>query len=245
MVDKPTPGVPVYVVKSIAGGRPRVLHRNLLLSLQGRIRQEDVTREENSPDSESEGETHEPTRAPCEKPRGTSHVNSTKRRGAPVHLSGGGQPTLRSSPEHVPEDEDSSEDEEYSTSSVLTARGPTPVDNSPTTAETVDGQSVTPELVSNISSIAQPLLPDQTLDSVNIEHEQEPESDEESETDSDSDSKRPVPTALRRSARSTKGIPPVHYGQVQIHSTIISDLEKPTRYRQVLYVPLLSINRDR
>ena len=38
VVDQPTPGVPVYVVKSIAGGRPRVLHRNLLLLLQGRIR---------------------------------------------------------------------------------------------------------------------------------------------------------------------------------------------------------------
>ena len=30
VVDQPTPGIPVYVVKSIAGGRPRVLHRNLL-----------------------------------------------------------------------------------------------------------------------------------------------------------------------------------------------------------------------
>ena len=72
---------------------------------------------------------------------------------------------------------------------------------------------------------------------MDIEHEQEPESDEESETDSDSDSKRPVPTAPRRSARSTKGIPPVCYGQVQIHSTIISELEKPARYKQTLYVP--------
>ena len=162
-------------------------------------------------------------------------MNSTKRRGAPIHLSGDGQPTLSSSPEYISEDEDSSEDEEYSTSSVLIYSWSTPVDNSPTTAELVgDGQSATPELVSDISSIAQPLLPDQTLDSVDIEHEQEPQN--ESETDSDSDSKRPVPTALRRSPRSTKGIPPVCYGHVQIHSTIISELEKPTRYRQVLYV---------
>ena len=34
-----TPGVPVYSVKSVAGGRTRVLHRNLLLPLQGRVRQ--------------------------------------------------------------------------------------------------------------------------------------------------------------------------------------------------------------
>ena len=61
--------------------------------------------------------------------------------------------------------------------------------------------------------------------------EQEPKSESESDTDS------PVPTAPRRSARRTKGIPPVCYGQVQIKSTITSELQKPTRYRQVLYVP--------
>ena len=41
VVGQPTPGVPVYTVKSAAGGRTRVLHRNLLLPLQGRIRQEE------------------------------------------------------------------------------------------------------------------------------------------------------------------------------------------------------------
>ena len=56
-----------------------------------------------------------------------------------------------------------------------------------------------------------------------------------SESESDSDSSAPI--IPRRSARSTKGIPPVCYGQVQIKSTIISDLDNPTRYRQVLYVP--------
>ena len=68
-----------------------------------------------------------------------------------------------------------------------------------------------------------------------MDSEHEPE--QESEPESDSDTKSPVPTAPRRSARSTKGIPPVCYGQVQIHGTIISELEKPTRYKQVLYVP--------
>ena len=59
VVDQPTPGVPVYVVKSIAGGRPRVLHRNLLLPLQGRLRQG----EESNPDSDSEGEASETPKA--------------------------------------------------------------------------------------------------------------------------------------------------------------------------------------
>ena len=103
VVDQPTPGVPVYVVKSIVGGRPRVLHRNLLLPLQGRIRQEGGMGEESSPDSESEGEASETPKATQGRPRRTSHVTSTRKRGAPVHLSGDSQPTLTSlpSPEHM------------------------------------------------------------------------------------------------------------------------------------------------
>ena len=64
VVDQPTPGIPVYVVKSIAGGRPRVLHRNLLLPLQGRLRQEGATGEGSNADSDSEGETPEPPQVP-------------------------------------------------------------------------------------------------------------------------------------------------------------------------------------
>ena len=227
MVDQPTPGVPVYVVKSIVGGRPRVLHRNLLLPLQGRIRQEGVTREESSPDSEREGEAPEGPRATCGRPRWASHVTSTRKRGAPIHLSGDSHPTLTSlpSPEHMSGDKDSSEDEEYTTPTI-------PVGSPPTTTEAVedDRQSATPELVTDIFSDVQP-LPDQTINDVDSVQEQEQESESESDTDS------PIPTASRRSARSTKGILPVCYGQVQIKSTIISELQKPTRYRQVLYIP--------
>ena len=39
VIWQPNPGIPVYNVESVAGGRTRVLHRNLLLPLQGRIRQ--------------------------------------------------------------------------------------------------------------------------------------------------------------------------------------------------------------
>ena len=38
VIGQPNPGIPVYKVESVAGGRTRVLHRNLLLPLQGRIR---------------------------------------------------------------------------------------------------------------------------------------------------------------------------------------------------------------
>ena len=39
VIGQPHPGIPVYKVESVVGGRTRVLHRNLLLPLQGRIRQ--------------------------------------------------------------------------------------------------------------------------------------------------------------------------------------------------------------
>ena len=130
------------------------------------------------------------------------------------------------SPEHRTGDEDSSEDEECITPS-------TPVDTPASAPEEVevDKQSTMTEPDTDLSGDIQ-TLPDQST----TEHEpSEYEPELESEPESDSDSS--VPVLPRRSARSTKGIPPVCYGQVQIKSTIISDLDKPTRYRQVLYVP--------
>ena len=215
VVDQPTPGVPVYVVKSITGGRPRVLHRNLLLPLQGRMRQEGVTGEESSTDSESEGEASETPKATRGRPRSANYVNPTKKRDAPTHSSGNSHPTLTGLPslDYMTGDEDSSEDEEYVTPS-------TPVGSPPSITEAVedDRQSATPEPITDISSDVQP-LPDQTINDVASEHEQEQESESESNTET------PVPVSLRRSARSTKGIPLVCYGLVQKKSTIISELE--------------------
>ena len=37
VIGQPIPGVPVYTVKSLSGGKTKVLHRNLLLPLHGRI----------------------------------------------------------------------------------------------------------------------------------------------------------------------------------------------------------------
>ena len=92
-------------------------------------------------------------------------------------------------------------------------------------------QSTISEPVTALSSDIQ-TIPDQST----TEHEPDEQTAEQvSQSESDSDSSGP--TIPRRSARSTKGIPPVRYGQVQIKNTIISDMEKPTRYRQVLYVP--------
>ena len=78
--DQPTLGVTVYAVKSITGGRPSVLHRNLLLPLQGRIRQEDGVGEEGSSDSKGEDEMPEVARAPSRRSRRSTnpHVDPTQ-----------------------------------------------------------------------------------------------------------------------------------------------------------------------
>ena len=80
VVDQPTPGIPVYVVKSLAGGRPRVLHRNLLLPLQGRMRQEGATKD----DSDSEDEASDIPQATHGRPKKATPL----RRGMLLHWLG-------------------------------------------------------------------------------------------------------------------------------------------------------------
>ena len=65
---------------SVAGGRTRVLHRNLLLPLQGRVRQPGGTEGEGISGSEEEEEARdempEVARAPRERPRRTTKLKS-------------------------------------------------------------------------------------------------------------------------------------------------------------------------
>ena len=52
-----------------------------------------------------------------------------------------------------------------------------------------------------------------------------------------SPSESPVQSpAPRRRARSTQGVPTVHYGKVITHSTIVSEMAKTLAYRQTLFV---------
>ena len=68
VIGQPTPGIPVYKVECVAGGRTRILHRNLLLPLQGKIRQPGGLEVEDhpNPDEEEDEEDGMPgvTRAP-------------------------------------------------------------------------------------------------------------------------------------------------------------------------------------
>ena len=54
VVGQPTPAVPMYTVQGIAGGKTRVLHWNLLLPLQGRVRQQGGIKGEDISSSEDE-----------------------------------------------------------------------------------------------------------------------------------------------------------------------------------------------
>ena len=137
MVGKPTPGVPVYTVKAVAGGRTRVLHRNILLPLQGRVRQQGGVKGEgisSSEDEEEEGREDMPkvARVPQGRPRRTTKpkVSPTQQKEASVVKdasadveSGTSNSRLLSkqknsliatpsSPETMSGDEDSSEEEE-------------------------------------------------------------------------------------------------------------------------------------
>ena len=179
---------------------------------------------------------------PCGRSRGTikPHVDPTQQVDTPAVLSEHTHSELSSpsSPKHMSGDEDSSEGEEYAT--PLTSD--TTADIPPSTAGAVedDSHSTISQLIPEVPCLERSIPPDLATDSVSIEQYSEPDSDSEL-SDNEHNTKSPAPPAPRRSARSTKGIPPVCYGNVHIHSTIISELAKPTRYKQTLYVPCYQI----
>ena len=83
VVGQPTPGVPVYAVKRITGGKPGVLHRNLLLPLQDRIRQTGETVEEGVTDSDEEEEGRAVMSKVARVPEGNPRV-TTKPQDSPL-----------------------------------------------------------------------------------------------------------------------------------------------------------------
>ena len=76
VIGQSTPGVPVYAIKSIAGGRTRVLHRNLLLPLQGRIKQEGEIVEEGVTDSDEQEEARAVMPKVARVPKGSPMVTT-------------------------------------------------------------------------------------------------------------------------------------------------------------------------
>ena len=220
------------LLNALQRGRPRVLHRNLLLLLQGRIRQEGGVGGKGGSDSKDKDETPKVARTPCERSWRTTkpHVNATQQVDTSVVLSDENTHSMMTSPSS-PEsrDEDSSEDEEYITPipSNTTASGSATTDIPPST----DGDI---QLVSDVPYPEESISPDQATDNVSIDSE--PDSDTEP-SDSEHDNKSPAQTAPRRKCQKhQRCTSPLHYGKAYKHSTVISELLKPTRYKQTLYV---------
>ena len=167
---QPTPGVPVYTVKGVAGGRIRVLHRNLLLPLQGRVRQQGGVKGEGISSSEDEEEGGDEVPKVARPPQGRPR-RSTKHKASPIQWKEGsvvkdasaglesGTSNSRllskqkhsliatpSFPEPMSMDEDSSEEEMYTDSltSHTTASDSTTADFLTSTASAVEDISNIP-----------------------------------------------------------------------------------------------------
>ena len=123
----PKTGIPVYEVKCVAGGRTRVLHCNLLLPLQGRLRPQGGQEVEDpqGPEEEEEEDSGLPgvpkvpqvstgkrLAPPQEKP---THHREASGKDASVDLKSKDSPVSRLLPESLPTI-DSSDDEVYTDS---------------------------------------------------------------------------------------------------------------------------------
>ena len=242
VVDQPTPGIPVYTVKSLTGGKTRVLHRNLLLPLQGRIRQEGETVEEGVTDSEGEEEeravTPQVARAPKGSPRNTTEPQDGP---TPAEPSASSLTDL-SPPESISGDEDSNGENAFdSLTSHTTASSSTSADMLSAEASSNIPHSITE---SQFSAVV-PYMEDsgQTSSNVFLEtsatdphiSQQIPQSLDTSEASSPIGTPPQSPTP-RRSARSTKGAPPVCFGKVITHGARITNMFDKPVYRQTLFV---------
>ena len=221
VVGQPTPGVPVYIVKSVAGGRTRILHRNLLLSLQGRVRQQGGTEGDGISGSEDEEEGRDEmpkvARVPQERPRKITKPKSSPTQQREASLVKDVSLDLKdslittpSSPESISGDEDNSEEELFdSLTSHTTSSDSTFADLLTSTVSTVENISNKPPSAteSQFSSIM-PYLEESSQsdwahDSVFTEQSSQHLSD--STPHVTLPSSPPESPAPRRSARSTKG----------------------------------------
>ena len=241
-------------MKGVAGGKTRVLHRNLLLPQQGRARQQGGIKGEGISHTEDaeEGRDEMPkvARAPQGRPkRGTKPKASTtqqkeaSRKDASADLESEGSDSrllskqkdhsllaVSSSSEPMSGHEDSSEEDMHTDSltSHTTASGSTTADLLTSTASSVE--DVSPDMPYLEGSTQ----PDLKKDSVFTQQQLS-----DSVTHDTSTLSPPEPPVPRRSARNTKGAPPVHFGKVYTYSTIISKVAESPNFRQTLYGPCI------
>ena len=237
--DQPTLGIPVYTVKSLAGGQTKVLHRNLLLPLQGRLRQEGETVGEGVTDSEEEEEekavTPCVTRAPKGGPRNTSKPQDDL---TPVESEASSMAELS----FHSLDGDSNEENAYdsltshTTVSSSTSAGLQSTEtNSPIPDSITESQFSTVMTYQEDSGQASTEVFTEASDTEPHTSQQLSKSCDISETSKVNETPPPSPIP-RRSTRSTRGAPPVHFGRVITHSTRVSSMFDSPVYRQTLFV---------
>ena len=242
VADQPTPGIPVYTVKSLGGGQTKVLHRNLLLPLQGRLRQEGETVAEGVTDSEEEEEERAVTPCVTRAPKGgPGNISKPQDDLTPVESEASSVADLS----FHSLDGGSNEENAYdSLSSHTTASSSTSADPQSTEAKSPVPDSITESQFSTVM----PYQEDSGHTSTEVLTEISNTKPHSSQQHSDSlntlettqvsqANETPPPSPVpKRSTRSTRGAPPVHFGRVITHGTRISNMFNSPVYKQTLFV---------
>ena len=241
-MDQPTPGIPVYTVKSLGGGQTKVLHRNLLLPLQGRLRQEGETVGEGVTDSEEEEEeravTPCVTRAPKGGPRNISKPQDDL---TPVESEASSVADLSFHSLDGGSNEENAYDSlsSHTTASSSTSTGFQSTEtNSPVPDSITESQFSTVMPYQEDSGQTSTDVFTETSDTKPHSGQQQSNSLNILETSQASQvNETPPPSPVpRRSTRSTRGAPPVCFGRVITHGTRISNMFDNPVYRQTLFV---------
>ena len=242
VVDQPTPGIPVYTVKNLAGGQTKVLHRNLLLPLQGRLRQEGETVGEGVTDSKEEEEEKAVTPCVTKAPKGgPRNISKPQDDLTPVESEASSVADLS----FHSLDGDSNEENAYdSLTSHTTASSSTSTDFKSTETNSPVPDSITESQFSTVM----PYQEDSGQTSTEVFTEAsdtEPHTSQQlsksfdiSETSQVSKvNETPPPSPVpRRSTRSTRGAPPLCFGRVITHGTRITNMFDSPVYRPTLFV---------
>ena len=247
VIEQPTPGIPIYKVKCIAGDRTRVLHCNLLLPLQGRLRQSEGQVGIDTPDLEEKEEEDSglpgvPQAPQAQVGKGPPPPQTKTKQPSEASKQDASDESSRkhSTSKLVPESLftlDSSDDEVYTDS--LTSHT-TASDSTTNNLTSLLEPSLLPKAISKTESqfsssmlylegntSTTPSTP--SIDSVkpsSTTASNKPDdsvfvSDPNSETQHEASSPElPMPIP-RRSTRSTKGKPPERYGNIYAFDTIV------------------------
>ena len=246
VIEQPTPGIPVYKVQCIAGGRTRVLHCNLLLPLQGRLRQAEGQVGIDTPDPEEEEEEDSGLPGVPQTPQVQARKGPSPLQAKPTQPSEASKQdasdelSKETSSKHVPESLftlDSSDDD--MNTDFLTSHT-TASDSTTNNLTSFLEPSLPPKAISKTESQFSSSMPylegstptTPTIPSIDkdkpstITVSNRPDdnvftSDPSSETLYEASSPEPPMPIPRRRTRSTKGKPPERYENIYAFDTIV------------------------